>query len=119
MGHTRSLAEHGYVVETASPNTTDTLYRRAKDSLALEQPWRILDETATDMLSAWILEGRNELPAYSDRFDPTPQGRRPSPWEIDVETLLEWRTTRRNLAFAEVALALSAVEDATGAAEAV
>jgi len=31
---------------------------------------------------------------------------------------MEWRTTRRNLAFAEVALALSGVEAVSGVAEA-
>jgi len=118
--HLRSLADHGYVAETASPDSNATLYRRSKDSLALEQARRILEETDTDTLSTRVLEMREELRAYGDRFDATsPDDAVRAHADIDAETLMEWRTTRRNLAFAEVALALSAVEDATGASEAV
>ncbi len=118
--HLRSLVEHGYVAETASPDSTGTLYKRSKDSLALEQARRILDETDTDTLSTRVLEMREDLQEYSDRFSAnSPDDAVRSHANIDAETLLEWRTTRRNLAFAEVALALSAVENPTGAAEAV
>lgn len=118
--HLRSLVEHGYVVETASPDSTGTLYRRAKDSLALEQARRILDDTDTETLSTRILEMREELRAYGDRFGAnSPEEAVRAHTDIDEETLLEWRTTRRNLAFAEVALALDAVEDATEPAKAV
>lgn len=116
--HLRSLVEHGYVAETASPESKGTLYRRSKDSLALERARRILEDTDTDTLSARILEMREELQAYSDQFGaPSPEEAVRAKADIDSETLLEWRTTRRNLAFAEVALALSAVELPTGAAE--
>ena len=118
--HLRSLAEHGYVAETASPDSTGTLYQRSKDSIALEQARRILDETDTDTLSTRVLEMREELREYSDRFGAnSPDDAVRSHADIDAETLLEWRTTRRNLAFAEVALALSAVENPTDATEAV
>ena len=118
--HLRSLVEHGYVAETASPDTTGTLYRRAKDSLALEQARRILEETDPDTLSRSVLEMREELRAYGDRFGAnSPEEAVRAHAGIDAETLLEWRTTRRNLAFAEVALALSAVDDTTGVPETV
>ena len=118
--HLRSLVEHGYVAETASPNSTGTLYKRAKDSLALEQARRILEETDTETLSTRVLEMREELREYGNRFGAnSPDDAVRSHADIDAETLLEWRTTRRNLAFAEVALALSAVENPTGATEAV
>ena len=118
--HLRSLAEHGYVAETASPDSTGTLYLRAKDSIALEQARRILDETDTETLSTRVLEMREELRAYADRFGAnSPEEAVRSHTDIDPETLSEWRTTRRNLSFAEVALALSAVENPTGGAEAV
>ena len=117
--HLRSLVEHGYVAETASPDTTGTLYRRSSDSLALEQARQILEQTDTETLSRRVLEMREALQAYSERFGATtPEDAVRAHADIDAETLLEWRTTRRNLAFAEVALALSGVED-VGAAEAV
>ena len=118
--HLRSLVEHGYAAEAASPDTSGTLYRRAKDSLALEQARRILDEADTDTLSTRVLEMREELQAYGEEFDAiSPEDAVRAHADIDAETLLAWRTTQRNLAFAEVALALSAVEDATGTAGAV
>lgn len=118
--HLRSLVKHGYVAETTSPDSTATLYQRATDSLALEQARRILDETDTETLSTRVLEMREELQAYGDRFDATsPEDAVRSRADIDTETLLEWRTTRRNLRVAEVALALSAVETPTGTPEAV
>lgn len=117
--HLRSLVEHGYVAETASPDSKATLYRRATDSLALEQARQILDETDTDTLSTRVLEMREELCAYADRFGAnSPEEAVRAHADIDAETLIEWRTTERNLAFAEVALALSGVEDATGVSEA-
>ncbi len=118
--HLRSLVEHGYVAETASPDSTGTLYQRAKDSLALEQTRRILEETDTETLSTRVLEMREELREYGNRFGAnSPDDAVRSHADIDAETLLEWRTTRRKLAFAEVALALSAVENPTGGPEAV
>ncbi|WP_234402893.1 DUF7342 family protein [Halarchaeum acidiphilum] len=117
--HLRSLVEHGYVAETASPDSKGTLYRRATDSLALEQARRILDETDTDTLSTRVVEMREELRAYADQYGAnSPDEAVRAHADIDTGTLTEWRTTRRNLAFAEVALALSAVDDATGAVEA-
>ena len=118
--HLRSLVEHGYVAETASPDSTATLYRRAKDSLALEQARRIREDTDIETLSTRVVEMRDELGKYGDEFGASsPEAAVRADADIDAETLLEWRTTRRNLAFAEVALALSAVEAATEATEAV
>lgn len=115
--HLRSLAKHGYVAETASPDSKATLYRRSKDSLALEQARRILAETDVETLSTRVLEMREELRAYGDRFGAnSPDGAVRAHAAIDPKTLVEWRSTKRNLAFAEVALALSAVEDASGVA---
>jgi hypothetical protein len=117
--HLRSLVEHGYVAETASPDSKATLYRRANDSLALEQARRILDETDVDTLSTRVLEMREQLREYGERFNAnSPDAAVRASADIDPETLMEWRTTRRNLAFAEVALALSGVEDVSGVAEA-
>jgi len=118
--HLRSLVEHGYVTETASPDSKATLYRRANDSLALEQARRILDETDADTLSTRVLEMREQLREYGERFNAnSPDAAVRAHADIDSETLLEWRTTRRNLAFAEVALALSGVEDVSGLTETV
>ncbi|MFW6458206.1 MAG: DUF7342 family protein [Halodesulfurarchaeum sp.] len=118
--HLRSLSEHGYVTETASPDSKGTLYHRSKDSVALEQARRILDETDVETLSTRVLEMREELRERADRFGAnSPEAAVRANADIDEEMLLEWRTTRRNLAFAEVALALSAVEDVSGVAGAV
>ena len=117
--HLRSLVEHGYVTETASPNSKVTLYRRANDSLALEQARRMLDQTDVDTRSTRVLEMREQLREYGERFNAnSPDAAVRAHADIDPETLMEWRTTRRNLAFAEVALALSGVEDVSGVAEA-
>ncbi len=118
--HLRSLAEHGYVTETASPDSKGSQYHRAKDSLALEQARRILDETDVDTLSTRVLKMRKKLQNHAERFGAnSPEAAVRANADIDEETLLAWRTTRRNLSFAEVALALSAVDDVSGVAEAV
>ena len=118
--HLRSLVEHGYVAETGAPDSKATLYQRDTDSLALEQARRILDETDAETLSTRVLEMREKLREYGNRFNAnTPDEAVRAHADIDTETLLEWRTTRRNLAFAEVALALSGVEEATSTVEAV
>ena len=118
--HLRSLVEHGFVEETAAPESTATLYRRSTDSLALERAHRILEGTDLETLSDRVLAMREELQAYSDRTGAnSPEAAVRAEADVDAETLLEWRTTRRNLAFAEVALALSSVEDVTDTARAV
>jgi predicted ArsR family transcriptional regulator len=118
--HLRSLVEQGYVTETASPDSKGSQYRRAKESLALEQARRILDETDVETLSTRVLDMREQLREHAERFGAnSPEEAVRANADIDEETLLEWRSTRRNLSFAEVALALSAVEDVSGVAEAV
>ena len=67
--HLGSLVEHGYVTETASPDSKATPYRRANDSLAVEQARRILDETDGDTLSTRVLEMREQLREYGERFN--------------------------------------------------
>jgi DNA-binding transcriptional ArsR family regulator len=59
--HLRSLVEHGYVTKTASPESKATLYRRANDSLAVEQARRIMDETDAEALSTRVLENQERL----------------------------------------------------------
>ncbi|WP_336328731.1 DUF7342 family protein [Halovenus sp. HT40] len=107
----RSLVERGYVTETASPDSKATVYRRATDSLALEQARRILDETDADTLSTRVVEMREQLREYSEQFNAnSPDAAVRADAEINSETLLEWRTTRRNLVFANVALSIANAE---------
>lgn len=116
--HLRSLAEFGYVTETVSTDSKDTLYRRATDSLALEQARRILDEMDTDTLSMRVLNMRKELREYGNRFGTnSPEEAVKANASIEEETLQMWQTTRRNLAFAEIALALGDVSDVGGIPE--
>jgi DNA-binding transcriptional ArsR family regulator len=109
--HLRSLVEHGYLTETASPDSKATLYRRANDSLAVEQARRILDETDAETLSTRVLENQERLREYSERFSAnSPDAAVRADADIESKTLLEWRTTRRNLAFANGALSIANAE---------
>lgn len=120
--HLNTLAEEGFV-ETETGKHGGTLYRRSPESLVVEQAVDILGHVSTDELVARIQEMREQLSAYQTKFgvespeelaiDQTNQALAASdstPDEPDQETIREWKTLRRNLAFANAALSIGNAE---------
>jgi predicted ArsR family transcriptional regulator len=120
--HLNTLADEGFV-ETSTGEYGGTRYRRSSESLVVEQAADILDHVSTDELVTRIREMRDRLDEYQSEFgvdspeelavdrtnlalaeSGTPQD------EIDPETLREWQTLRRNLAFANAALSIGNAE---------
>lgn len=109
--HLSHLEDDGFVVETASPDTRGTCYKRSSESLVLEQANRIRAEVDTTSLATRVAEMQQTVRAYREEFDTdSPEDAVLSDTEIDGETLQAWQTTRRNLNFAKVALAVSNAE---------
>ncbi|WP_262174702.1 DUF7342 family protein [Haloarcula laminariae] len=120
--HLNTLAEEGFV-ETETGEHGATLYRRSPESLVVEQAADILEHVSTDELIARIQEMREQLSEYQSKFgvespeelavDQTNQALAASdstPDEPDPETIREWKTLRRNLAFANAALSIGNAE---------
>ena len=120
--HLNTLAEEGFA-ETTPGEYGGALYRRSPESLVVEQAVDILDHVSIDELTARIQELREQLTAYQSTFgvnspeelavERTNQvladsGAQES--EIDPETIREWKTLRRNLAFANAALSIGTAE---------
>lgn len=120
--HLNALADEGFVATTAGDHG-GTTYRRSPESLVVEQAAEILDHVSTDELVTRIEEMRDRLTEYRTEYgvdspealtvdqtnhllsDPdTNQS------DIDAETLRDWQTTRRNLAFANAALSIANAE---------
>lgn len=109
--HLHHLAEDGFVVETASPDARGTCYERSSESLVLEQASRIRSEVDAATLTTRVAEMQETLRAYREEFDAdSPEEAVLADAEIDAETLQTWQTTRRNLTFARVALAVQTAE---------
>lgn len=110
--HLDQLAEGGFVVETASPDARGTCYERSSASLVLEQANRIRSEVDTATLTARVAEMQQTVQTYREKFDAdSPEDAVLSDSGIDTATVQAWQTTRRNLSFARVALAVSTAED--------
>ena len=120
--HLNTLAEEGFV-ETATGKHGGTLYRRSPESLVVEQAADILNHVSTDELMTRIQEMRGQLTEYQSEFgvdspeelavDQANQALAESGSqqnEIDPETIREWKTLRRNLAFANAALSIGNAE---------
>jgi len=120
--HLNTLAEEGFVV-TAAGEHGGIVYRRSPESLVVEQAADILEDVSTDELVTRIGEMRDQLNSYQQEYGVD------SPEEltieqtnqtlaepdsdqsvIDAETIREWQTTRRNLAFANAALSIANAE---------
>jgi len=100
-----------------------TLYHRSPESLVVEQAADILDNVSTDELVTRIQEMREQLTEYQAEFgvdspeelavNQTNQALAESgspQTAIDPETIREWKTLRRNLAFANAALSIGNAE---------
>jgi len=120
--HLNTLADEGFV-ETTPGEQGGTLYCRSPEALVVEQAADILDHVPTDELATRIQEIRTQLTEYQGKFgvdsteelavDQTNQVLTmdgSSQDEIDPETIHEWKTLRRNLAFASTALAIANAE---------
>lgn len=120
--HLNTLADEGFV-ETTPGEHGGTRYHRSPESLVVEQAADILDTVSTDGLVTRIQEMREELTEYQAEFGvESPEeltvtqtnqalAETGSPQdESDPETIREWKTLRRNLAFANAALSISNAE---------
>lgn len=120
--HLNTLANEGFA-ETEPGEHGGTLYRRSPKSLVVEQAVDILGQVSTDELVTRIREMREQLDEYQSEFgvespealavDRTNQALAASestPTEVDPETIRDWKTLRRNLAFANAALSIANAE---------
>lgn len=120
--HLNTLADEGFVT-TETGEHGGTLYRRSPESLVVEQAADILGHVSTDELVTRIREMREQLNEYQSEFgvespealavEQTNQALAESestPAEVDPETIREWKTLRRNLAFANAALSIGNAE---------
>jgi DNA-binding MarR family transcriptional regulator len=109
--HLKNLVADGFVKETADPQRSGAQYRRSNESLILERANRILSEMDGETLAARIAEMQDTVRSHREEFGAaSPEDAVLTDAEIPSETLQEWQTTRRNLMFAKVALALSEAE---------
>jgi len=119
--HLNALADEGFVTTETGENGA-TLFRRSPESLVVEQAADILDRVSVEELTERVQKMREEISAFQAEHgvespeelavDQTNQvlfGDDTSK-EVDQETIREWQTTRRNLAFANAALSVANAE---------
>jgi len=117
--HLEALADEGFVT-TSTSETGGTLYQRSSESLVVEQAADILSGVSTDDLQERVADMRETVREYQNEFGvQSPEelsvaatndvlsGTGTESETIDEETLREWQTTRRNLAFANAALSIA------------
>jgi predicted ArsR family transcriptional regulator len=120
--HLNTLAGDGFVATETGTNGA-TLYRRSAESLVVEQAGDILSQVSTEELRERIAEMRERLTDFQreygvespdelaiDRTNELLDESGDEGKEPDDETIREWRTTRRNLAFANAALSIANAE---------
>jgi len=120
--HLNTLADDGYVT-TESGENGGTLYRRSAESLVVEQAAEICNHVSMDELVTRVSEMRDRISDFQteygvespeellvDQTNQTLSKTATTEGDIDAETLQEWQTTRRNLAFANVALSIANAE---------
>lgn len=119
--HLNTLADDGFV-STQPGDHGATLYSRSSESLVVEQATDILEELSVAELRERVSELRSTIRDFQEKYDAE------SPEELSVKAadetlttrsvdhdhvdadLLEWNTTRRNLAFANAALSISTAQ---------
>ena len=117
--HLNTLADDGFVATETGANGA-TLYRRSAESLVVEQAGDILSQVSTEDLRERIAEMREQLTDFQreygvespeelaiDRTNELLNESEDGDRESDDETIREWKTTRRNLAFANAALSIA------------
>ena len=111
--HLRQLAESGFVEVSTPPDREATCYRRSTESLVLEQAREILDGSSRDELVSQVAELQERIAAYRAATGAdSPEDSVLQTADVEPATIREWQSTRRNLGFAKVALALSQADDA-------
>jgi len=119
--HLTTLADDGFV-STQPGDHGATLYSRSSESLVVEQATDLLEELSVADLRERVSELRSTIRTLQEKYDAE------SPEELTVKAadetlatqnvdhdqidadLLEWKTTRRNLAFANAALSISSAQ---------
>lgn len=117
--HLNALVDEGFVVATPGDHG-GTTYRRSPESLVVEQAADILEHVSTDELVTRITEMRERLTDYRTEYgvdspeeltieqtNQTLSESNSAQSDIDAETIRDWQTTRRNLAFANAALSIA------------
>lgn len=105
--HCKALVETGFA-ETEQKGQT-TLYERDSDRLLMTRIRELRDETDRDELLEGIKRMKAEIRDYEEQYDvlsPEELARELGPDNSEAWTdLTDWKTTRRNLAIAQAALA--------------
>jgi DNA-binding IscR family transcriptional regulator len=120
--HLNTLADEGFVT-TESGENGGTNYRRSSESLVVEQAADILEHVSMDELVVRVSEMRERISDFQakygvespeellvDQTNQTLSETTTTHEEFDPETIREWQTTRRNLAFANAALSIANAE---------
>ncbi len=120
--HLENLADEGYVT-TEQGEYGATHYRRAPESIVVEQAAELLEQVSTSELVSRIEKMRERLDEFRSEYEAdSPEELTVSranrslsetdggATEIDPGALQEWQTTRRNLAFANAALSIANAE---------
>lgn len=117
--HLTALVNDGFV-DTEPGASGATLYYRSAESLVVEQAADILSEISTEELRDRITEMREQVVEFQQKYgvespeeltvertnellDESERAR----GEPDDEVIRDWKTTRRNLAFANAALSIA------------
>ena len=123
--HLDTLNNEGFVT-TGTGENGGTTYRRSPESLVVEQTADILGHVSTDELLSRISEMREQISEFqAEHGVESPEellveqtnrtlSEAATNRELDAETLREWQTTRRNLAFANAALSIANAERFVG-----
>lgn len=111
--HLEDLAETGFVDTVSDGGRGATRYRRSTESLVLEQAQDMLENADAATLLTKVAEMQNEIDSYREETGvDEPEDISWDEADIDAELVRQWQTTRRNLGFAKVALALDQAADA-------
>ncbi|MFC3959189.1 DUF7342 family protein [Halovivax cerinus] len=105
--HLESLVESGRASATTLGGATQ--YRRNPDQRRLERVRQLADEHTRPELESAIREMKTRIRSYEDEYGATSPEELVSTLDPDDEegweTVSQWKSTRRNLAFARTALA--------------
>lgn len=119
--HLTALANEGFVT-AGTGDHGGTTYRRSPESLVVEQAADILEHVSTDELVTRVSEMRARVRDFQEQYgvdspeeltiEQTNQtlSENATTEDLDPETIQEWQTTRRNLAFANAALSIATAE---------
>lgn len=124
--HLNTLADEGFVTTDTSEDGATT-YRRSSESLVVEQAADIREHVSKEELLTQISEMRDRINEFQDEYgveslealvvgqtNQTLSEAATTHDDLDAETVKEWQTLRRNLAFANAALSITNAERFVG-----